>query len=71
MKENQRLHAWAAIGYVQGIWFIAIELFALAVIGLVWARERVLFDVHAHQRTLTTWTWIAVDGRIERNEANR
>ena len=53
-------NAHSAVGYVQGIWFIAIELFALAVIGVVWARERVLFDVHAHRRTLTTWTWIAV-----------
>ena len=45
---------------MQGIGFITIELFALAVIGLVWVRERVLFDVHAHQRTLITWTSIAV-----------
>lgn len=52
-------NAHSAVGYVQGIWFIAIELFALAVIEVVWARERVLFDVHAHRRTLTTRTWIA------------
>ena len=52
-------NAHSAAGYVQGIWSIAIELFALALIGMVWARERVLFDVHAHRRTLTTWTCIA------------
>ncbi|MCG7297256.1 DUF418 domain-containing protein [Corynebacterium afermentans] len=52
-------NAHSAVGYVQGIWFIVIELFALALIGMVWARERVLFDVHAHRRTLTTWTCIA------------
>ena len=53
-------NAHSAVGYVTGIMFITIELFALALIGLVWARERVLFDVPTHQRTLTTWTRIAV-----------
>ncbi|WJY97011.1 DUF418 domain-containing protein [Corynebacterium fournieri] len=38
--------------------FAALQLLALALIGYVWARERVLVDVAAHRRTLTTWTVI-------------
>lgn len=37
----------------------AVQLLALAIIGYVWARERVLIDVASHRRTLITWTVIA------------
>lgn len=37
----------------------AVQLLALAIIGYVWARERVLIDVASHRRTLVTWTVIA------------
>ena len=37
----------------------AVQLLALAIIGYVWARERILIDVASHRRTLITWTVIA------------
>lgn len=39
--------------------FAVIQLGALATIGYLWARERVLIDVKRHRRTLITWTVIA------------
>ena len=38
--------------------FAAVQLLSLAIIGYVWAREQVLTDVHAHRRTLITWSVI-------------
>lgn len=38
--------------------FAVLQLLSLGLIGYVWARERVLIDVHAHRRTLITWSVI-------------
>lgn len=48
-----------AVGMLSMQPIAAVQLLALAVIGYVWARERVLIDVASHRRTLITWTVIA------------
>lgn len=48
-----------ALGLLVAQPFAVVQLLALAIIGYVWAREQVLIDVHAHRRTLITWSVIA------------
>ena len=48
-----------AVGMLSMQPIAAVQLLSLAVIGYVWARERVLIDVKRHRRTLITWTIIA------------
>ena len=48
-----------AVGMLAMQPFAVVQLWALAIIGFVWARERVLVDVTTHRKTLITWTVIA------------
>lgn len=39
--------------------FAVLQLGALALIGFVWAKERMLIDVPGNRSALTTWAWVA------------